>query len=706
MHTISLSVAFGLCLVCGTGAVLLRPTALSSWLFAVGMVLLAAEPALDYQMALATNAVARGAWLWRSILLGSLVPGLWLSFSLMYARGNQGEFLSRWKWFLLAAFLLPVSLVLGLPERSFGVVERSTGLLVQLGSAGKAWAIALLLITLAILINLEQTFRASVGMTRWRIKYLILGVALIFGVKVYRLTQMLLFSGYNPELAKLSLVAVLLGCSLIGVGLVRSSFGKFNIYPSRAVLQGSVTVILAGVYFVIVGVLAQWVERLGGAAAFPAQALVLLLGVVGVTVMLLSERFRIALRQFVSRHFRRPEHDFRKIWTEFTRRTASVLDAAILGKNAAEVIAESFHVLGVTVFRAGQEPPGLEWLCSTEKREPVAGPQLDAENLAGFVKRGQPIGLEQESGAWAEALRDCCPRKFGHGGDRLVVPLVTAERLIGLVVLTDRVNGVPYSHEELDLLKCIGDQLAGGLLNCSLTEAVLQAKELEAFQTVSTFFVHDLKNAANGLSLMLQNLPSHFDDPEFRTDTIRGVGRTVERINLLILKLGSLRRELQLKLSPCRLDQLGAEVLDGLEAKLNGSLNGSRRLRRDLPPVPVLPLDQEAMRSVVTNLVLNANEALNGGGEIRVSTRLEPHGVALEVADTGCGMSPDFVKSLLFRPFHSTKTNGLGIGMFQCKKIVEAHGGSISVESQLGKGTRFTLLLPLDTASPPAPPPS
>jgi putative PEP-CTERM system histidine kinase len=697
---------FGLCLVCGIGAVLLRPAALSSWLFAVGMVLLAAEPALDYQMALATNAGECGAWLWRAVLLGSLVPGFWLSFSLMYARGNPDEFLSRWKWCLLASLLLPVILLLGFPERSFEVVERSTGLLVQLGSAGKAWAIVLLLITLAILINLEQTFRASVGMTRWRIKYLILGVALIFGVKVYRLTQMLLFSSYNSELAKLSLLALWLGGGLTGVGLVRSSFGKFNIYPSRAVLQGSVTVILAGVYFVIVGVLAQWVERLGGAAAFPAQALVLLLGVVGVTVMLLSERFRTALRQFVSRHFRRPEHDFRKIWTEFTRRTASVLDAATMSKNAAEVIAESFHVLGVTVFRAGQESPGLDWLCSTEKRGPVAGPPLDAGSLARLVKLGQPLGLEQEPAAWAEALRECCPRKFDHGGDRLVVPLVTAERLVGLVVLTDRVNGVPYSHEELDLLKCIGDQLAGGLLNCSLTEKVLQAKELEAFQTVSTFFVHDLKNAANGLSLMLQNLPSHFDDPEFRTDTIRGVSRTVERINLLILKLSSLRRELQLNLSPCRLDQLGAEVLDGLEAKLSGSLNSSRRWRRDLSPVPVLPLDQEAIRSVVTNLVLNAHEALNGGGEIRVSTHLETHGVTLEVADTGCGMNPDFVKSLLFRPFHSTKTNGLGIGMFQCKKIVEAHGGSISVESQPGKGTRFTLLLPLDSASPPAHPPS
>ena len=272
-------------------------------------------------------------------------------------------------------------------------------------------------------------------------------------------------------------------------------------------------------------------------------------------------------------------------------------------------------------------------------------------------------------------------------------PLVAAERLVGLMVLADRVNGVPYSHEELDLLKCIGDQLAGGLLNCSLTDEVLQAKELEAFQTLSTFFVHDLKNAANGLNLMLQNLPNHFDDPEFRSDAIHGVGRIVERINQLILKLGSLRRELQLRPVPCRLDLVCAEVLDGMEA----AMDGKKRLERELRPVPVQLLDLEAMRSVVTNLVANAREALNGGGNVKVATRLEGKGVVLAVDDNGCGMSPDFVRTLLFRPFHSTKTNGLGIGMFQCKKIIEAHGGSISVESQPGKGTRFTILLPLDT---------
>jgi signal transduction histidine kinase len=490
---------------------------------------------------------------------------------------------------------------------------------------------------------------------------------------------------------------------------------------------------------VIVGVLAQAVAMLGGMENFPAQTLVLLLGVIGLTVMFLSERFRTTLRRFISRHFRRPEHDFRQIWTEFTRRTSSVLDSSTLGKNAAEVISENFHVLGVTVFRVAADPPGLEWLHSTEKRGGITGLRvgLDGEkdgnrqlgvesredggrktedggvraddggltiqiggrktealagwNFSALAGRSQPFVLEREPGAWAEALRECCPKKFDHGGDRLAVPLVAAERLVGMVVLTDRVNGVPYTHEELDLLKCIGDQLASGLLNCSLTDEVLQAKELEAFQTLSTFFVHDLKNAANGLSLMLQNLPTHFDDPEFRVDAVRGMGRTVDRINRMILKLGSLRREMQLNVKPCRLDLLCAEVLDGLRV----GIDGDKHLKRDLLPVPPQTLDEEAMRSVVTNLVTNARESLNGHGEVTVSTRMDDRGVELVVSDNGCGMSPDFVNTLLFRPFHTTKTNGLGIGMFQCKKIIEAHGGRIRVESKPGNGTRFTVLVPL-----------
>ena len=683
-------IAGGLCLAMGLTAVILTPKGLASWCFFIGMILLAAERLLDQKAAAAQGGLAVEYWLMRAMWVKSLLPLFWLSFSLTYARGNRADFVRRWMWILVVALIVPSAVAIG----GVGpVLESPNGgnwEAVRFLSAGKAWLMLVMVLTLGVLVNLEKTFRASVGMTRWRIKYMFLGMAMIFGVKIYALSQILLFSAYDPALAKLSTLSVILGCGLIAIGHLRSGFRTIDLYPSRAVLQGSLTVILAGGYFLIVGVLAQVVAMLGGIASFQAQALVVLIGLVGLTVLLLSDRFRTGLQRFVSRHFRRAEHDFRKIWTEFTRRTSSVFDDVKLGTNAAEVISENFYVLGVSVFQILLDPPSLVGLSSTEKqRNPV---QLDFSSAwtTEIQALARPFDLEKRKDAWAVVLRETCPSKFDHGGDRLVIPLVAAERLVGLVILTDRVNGIPYSHEEIDLLACIGDQLAAALLSCSLTEKVLQAKELEAFQTLSTFFVHDLKNAANSLNLTLQNLPVHFDDPEFRADAVKAVGRTVDRINQMILKLSSLRHDLHLRLVPCRLDLLCAEVLDSLDPEMKkGCL-----IERDLVAVPELKLDRDAMHSVLTNLVVNAREAISGDGNVKVSTCWENGNLALTVADEGSGMSGEFIKNQLFRPFHSTKSKGLGIGMFQCKKIVEAHQGSIRVDSSPGRGTRFTVLFP------------
>jgi putative PEP-CTERM system histidine kinase len=693
---ILLWIASGLCLLIGLVAVLLRPKAAVSWCFFVGMMLLAAERLLDQRAAGADDAVSAGYWLTWAMWVDSFLPACWLAFSLVYARGNAVEFLHRWKGILLVAIVVPPLVMSGAAGPVLEQLRGENGDVIRFAAAGQAWLMLLLVLTLGVLVNLEKTFRASVGMSRWRIKYMFLGVAMIFGVKIYTLSQILLFSACDPALSRLATLGVILGCCLIAIGHLRSGFGEIDLYPSRAVLQGSLTILLAGGYFLIVGVLAQVVKMMGGMASFPAQALVVLLGLVGLTVLLLSDRFRTGLQRFVSRHFQRAEHDFRKIWTEFTRRTSSVLDETTLATNAAEVISENFHVLGVTVFRAEMDAPVLGCLSSTEKHRAQTQLDLDANGISDLRAIGQPFNLEDEKDPWADIVRKACPTKFDHGGDRLAIPLVASEQLVGLVILADRVNGVPYSHEEMDLLACIGDQLAGAFLNHSLTEKVLQAKELEAFQTISTFFVHDLKNAANSLNLTLQNLPIHFDDPEFRVDAVKTVGRTVERINQMILKLSSLRHELQLRRLPCRLDRLCAEVLDGLDQEMrNGNV-----IQRDLQVVPELSLDREAMHSVVTNLVVNAREAMTGGGKIQVATRMEGGNLVLSVADEGSGMTADFIKNQLFRPFHSTKTKGLGIGLFQCKKIVEAHQGSIGVDSTPDQGTRFTLQFPIAPESP------
>ncbi len=661
------------CLICGAVAIGFKPKAWENRALLASLVALAGERLLAGQAAPAT------AWL----LTAAVVPAPWLVFSLLYARGNGPEFLRRWKVAVVLASVAPAAMVV-LP--GVELVDHASGALLP---AGKVWALVLLLACLGILVNLENTFRGAVGMARWRIKFVILGSALIFGVKVYVLSQSLLFSTLGPQQAEIGFLGVILGCGLMTLGLLRSGMADHEIYISRPLLQGSITLVLAGVYFLAVGLLANVVARLGGIAGLPAQALVLLLGIIGLAVLLLSDRYRMKLQRAVSRHFRRPQHDFREIWTRLSQRTSRPMEPQELGRSVAEVISESFGVLGVTVLKLDEDPPGFSFLHATglasghSETLPLAAG--DVEEIAA---RRRPFPLERDEASWAQALCARCPRQFGHGGERLAVPLVAGEKPVGLMVLTDRVNGTSYSHEEMDLLKCIGDQLAGALQNRLLVEEVLQARELEAFQTLSTFFVHDLKNAAHGLSLMLQNLPVHFDDPEFRRDAIRGVSRTADRINGIIRKLGALRHGLELRREPCRLDEISAEVLDALAPGTNGAC-----AECDLRPVPEQSLDREAMKSVVTNLLANAREA--SAAKVRIETRLENGHALVVVSDDGQGMTPEFVHTHLFQPFRSTKSSGLGIGMFQCRKIVEAHGGRIEVETRPGAGTSFTVSLPV-----------
>jgi signal transduction histidine kinase len=119
-------------------------------------------------------------------------------------------------------------------------------------------------------------------------------------------------------------------------------------------------------------------------------------------------------------------------------------------------------------------------------------------------------------------------------------------------------------------------------------------------------------------------------------------------------------------------------------------------LVKNLRPCPVVLLDREQITNVVTNPILNASEAISQSGEIRIETSQNNGRAVLLVADNGCGMTPEFLSRALFRPFQTTKKKGLGIGMFQSKMIVEAHGGRIEVKSEVRKGAAFRVLLPMD----------
>ena len=688
--------------VLAVAAVLRPPRNVARWMFAAGMLALACESSFVGLATLAQHPAQLIHWLNGRLGALSLFPGIWLCFSLTYARGNAQEFLRRWWLPVLLAWGIPIGLavwVQGFFIDSQGLASPNHPNAFGLGLAGRLLFLLSLLSAILVMVNLERTFRVSVGTLRWRIKYVVIGLGLLFVVRAYTASQEFLFNPLDPLLQVVNSAALLLACLLIAVAIPRVGRFDVDVYPSGSVLHGSLTLLLAGVYLLVVGVFAKMGAFWGGDAAFAAKAFVVLVVLVTLVILLLSERVRLFARQLVSRHFRRPLHDYRQVWQTFTERTTSCASQGELCRAVARLVSEYFQALSVSLWLVVPERKSLLLGASSSLPDAQAddlkpSPADAAEVMRGLGQIKAPVDLDAAAEPWAAALRRCAPHDFRNGGRRICMPLSAGGQLLGLMILGDRVGGGSFTAQDIDLVKSLGDQAAASLLNLQLTKRLMQSREMEAFQAMSAFFVHDLKNTASTLSLMLQNLPVHFDNPAFREDTLRGVAGTVAHLNGLIHRLSTMRQHLDTRPLECDFNALVSAAIEVLQ------LPAGVQLRPNLGPLPRLKLDGHQLREVVTNLVINARESLNGTGEIRVETRQENSWAVLSVIDNGAGMTSEFIGQSLFRPFRSTKKNGIGIGLFQCKTIVEAHHGRIDVESEPGKGTAFHIRLPLPPASP------
>ena len=663
--------------------------------FAAGMAVLAFE---GFCAGLAADSILPETvayWENFSLWAMSLLPATWLVFSLTYGRGNYSQFLRKWKFVLWAAFLAPALLAIGFREQLVAAVVQPAGhWVLQLAESGLAVSLLVLLGTVLVMMNLEATFRAAVGTMRWRIKFMILGLGVLFAVRAYTTTQLLLFRSIHLPMQELNSGALLLACLLIVRSLFRTGHFEVNVFPSQSILHNSFTILLAGVYLIIVGVLAKLVAFLGGDASFERKAFLVLASLVLLTVLLLSDRVRLHTKRFVSRHFQRPLYDYRTVWRTFTQGTARRVEQSDLCNTVVTLVSEIFQALSVSMWLVDERKERLTFAASTSLSEAKAGhltlESTDAaEVITALSQHPEPIDIDSSTEIWAAALRRSHPYEFEKGGNRICIPMIAAGELLGILVLGDRVGGVPFSVQDFDLLKSASDQAAASLLNIQLSHRLSQAKQLEAFQAMSAFFVHDLKNTASTLSLMLQNLPVHYQDPKFREDALRGISKTVTHINDVISRLTVLRHELAIQAVECDLNEL---VSDALKAQAQAQ---GVEFVKDLRPVPKVQLDPAQIQKVLTNLVLNAREAIGTSGKVRVETSQSNGWAVLTVTDNGCGMSPEFVQAKLFRPFQTTKKKGIGIGMFHCKMIVEAHRGRIEVQTEPGKGTAFRVLLPL-----------
>ncbi len=635
-------------------------------------------------------------WRLLQIAVGSLLPAIWLIFSFSFGRGNYKEFLYRWKWVLLAAFIIPIvltsffsnSLTSGKP-----LVNESEAVFLRIGWAGYALNLLSLLSAVMILMNLERTLRYSSGRARWQIKFMVFGVGSLFGIRIFVDSQLLLYRFFSLNLDVLKVTVLILADLLIVISLCRARVLRFDFYVSHAAIYNSLSLVLAGLYFVLVGLMARVLYGWKGAAVVPLLAFYLLAAIVVLSVFFLSDRMRLRRKRFVSRHFRRPLYDYQRVWGDFTQKTAALTQARELCSILTRMVSETLEVPSVSIWRVDEQTDRLNFSGSTGFAEAdVNGLKLVGKSgmaLARVMRdRDMPVHLAGSTDRQVEELREEHVDVFEEARIRYCVALRAAGRFVGLMTLSNKVKDVALSPEDYDLLKTIADQAAATLLSLGLSERLRQVKELEALQTMSAFFMHDLKNLASKLSLVTQNLPVHFDNAEFRGDALKAISQSVSKINGMCTRLSLLSQKLELSPKESDVNQLVEGALEEFDTCLKVPV--IREFGEGIP----IKIDSEQIQKVVINLLMNAHDAILDDGQIKVRTDFRDGWVRIIVSDNGCGMSPEFVKTHLFRPFSTTKKQGMGIGLFHCKSIVEAHGGRIEVESELGAGSIFTVLLP------------
>ena len=293
--------------------VLRDPKNAVSRFFAAGMALFALEAMMSALAFQAERAEDFLLWYQVQTLAASLLQGLWLLFSLTYGRANYREFINRWMPGVIAVFAAPTALAVLFWGSWFTgppMMKQNAGWYLALGWAGYLWLLAVIAGAILILMNLEQTLWHSTGGKRWQIKFMIIGVGALFGVRIYNSSVAILFNQVGTDALALNAGVLLAADALIARSILRDSAMKVDIYLSHAFLHNSLTIFLVGVYFVGVGLL-TWLARVWiGGESLPLTAFLLFASIMGLAAIFLSGHLRLKRKRLVSRLFDRRLYDY------------------------------------------------------------------------------------------------------------------------------------------------------------------------------------------------------------------------------------------------------------------------------------------------------------------------------------------------------------------------------------------------------------
>ena len=474
--------------------------------------------------------------------------------------------------------------------------------------------------------------------------------------------------------------------------------GRERMRLSRTAATRTLVLIGGAAYLIVIGLTGAIARLVGGDYALLAQgaSLVVALGAGG--LLIVSGRARAWLTVIISKHFFEHRYDYRTEWMRFTATLGQGggEDDRNLYRRVAKALAELTGSPGALLMlptAAGSFAVAEQWHWPVDVDDDDATLSLRSAFMLQETRHivdldAQRRGPAANNGASEDlALPDWLladPRAW------VVVPVLHFQRMIAVVVLHRPPVSRALDWEDLDVLRIAGQQAASYLAESQSQEALSEARRFDEFNRRFAFIMHDIKNLASQIGLLARNAERHAEKPEFRADMVETLKISAGRLSDLLVRLAPRGRGTAAEAGRVLIEPILNDV--AVEARPR------RALFVGCQAGLAAWADAASVRQIVQHLVANAIDASGPGAPVQVVAVSEHGRTRIDVIDQGNGMTRSFIRDELFKPFVSTKDGGFGLGAFEALQIAQAMGGAIDVESEPGKGSSFTLWLPLADA--------
>ena len=543
----------------------------------------------------------------------------------------------------------------------------------------------LLAVAIFGLVMTEQCYRRTPSRSRWHVRPLILAFAAIFAYDVVLYSDAVLFRVLDENLWAARGIAQAMTVPLFALTFDRTKNWSFDVVLSRGVVAGSTALLASGAYLVMVATGGFYLRYFGGSWGKALEVALLFAALLLLAMVSVSTTFRAKLRVLVAKNFFAYRYDYREEWLRFTQTLAAgTAEQARMSciRGLANLVESSGGALWLNEHGDGYRQVERYLLPRTEAIEPLES------GLPLFLRRtGWVVEIGDLARQPAKYQGLALPSSIASMPDAwLIVPLLTGEELIGFVVLVNPRIRVEIDWEVLDLLRTAGRQASSYLGYAMAAEALLEANKFDAFNRLSAFVVHDLKNLIAQLQLLLSNAERHRNNPEFQRDMLSTVEHVVGKMHQLTM---------QLRPDASSIDRMRLVDISLVATRIQALHSKSRSsVKVDAPAGLLVRGHEDRLERVIGHLVQNAVEASGVDSPVVMRALRDGDNVVIDVIDKGKGMTPDFVRDRLFKPFLTTKDTGTGIGAYESQQYVKQIGGHIEVESAPDQGTRVRVRLP------------